>query len=56
MEPFDGYLLLKFYEKAARLGDRLAKINTAINWERARSLRPSPRGAGTGSPRWRRTG
>ena len=38
MEPFDGYLLLKFYEKAARLGDRLAKIDKQIDWEKFRPL------------------
>jgi IS5 family transposase len=37
MNQFEKYLLNQAYEKVARLGDRLAKLNQAINWE---SFRP----------------
>ena len=38
MESFESYLLRKIYEKAARLGDRLAKIDQAIDWEQFRPI------------------
>ena len=38
MESFDSYLLRQIYEKAARLGDRLAKIKQAIDWEKFRPI------------------
>jgi IS5 family transposase len=37
MNQFEKYLLNQAYEKVARLGDRLAKLDHAINWE---SFRP----------------
>ena len=37
MNQFEKYLLNQAYEKAARLGDRLAKLEEAIDWE---SFRP----------------
>jgi IS5 family transposase len=37
MNQFEKYLLNQAYEKVARLGDRLAKIDKAVNWE---ALRP----------------
>lgn len=38
MNQFEKYLLNQAYEKVARLGDRLAKIDKAINWENFRPL------------------
>jgi IS5 family transposase len=37
MNQFEKYLLNQAYEKVARLGDRLAKIDKAVDWE---SFRP----------------
>jgi len=38
MDSFDSYLLRKAYEKLSRLGDRLAKIDSAIDWEAFRPI------------------
>jgi transposase, IS5 family len=38
MESFDSYLLRKLYLKVKGKGDRLAKIESAVNWERFRPL------------------
>jgi len=46
MDNFSSYILRKAYEKVARLGDRLAKIDQAVDWE---SLRPIIRAMYTNS-------
>ena len=38
MNQFEKYLLNQAYEKVARLGDRLAKIDKAVNWENFRPI------------------
>ena len=38
MESFDSYLLRKIYEKVNKRGDRIVKINLAVNWERFRPI------------------
>ena len=38
MNQFEKYLLNQAYEKVARLGDRLAKLDQAINWEAFRPI------------------
>lgn len=38
MESFDSYLLRKLYEKVRNKGDRLDKIQNAIDWERFRPI------------------
>ena len=38
MESFGKYLLRKIYERVGRLGDRLAKIDKQIDWERFRPI------------------
>jgi IS5 family transposase len=38
MESFDSYLLKKLYLKVKGKGDRLAKIQSAVNWEKFRPI------------------
>ncbi len=38
MESFDSYLLKKLYLKVKGKGDRLAKIQSAIDWEKFRPI------------------
>jgi len=38
MESFDTYILRRIYRKAARLGDKLAKAEKQIDWERFRPI------------------
>jgi IS5 family transposase len=38
MESFDSYLLKKLYLKVKGKGDRLAEIESAVNWERFRPI------------------
>jgi len=46
MDSFSSYIMRKAYEKVARLGDRLAKIDQAVDWE---TLRPIVRAMYTNS-------
>ena len=38
MESFDSYLLRKLYLKVKGKGDRLAKIQSAVDWEKFRPI------------------
>ena len=38
MESFDSYLLKKLYLKVKGKGDRLAKIQSAVNWEKFKPI------------------
>ena len=38
MGCFTSYILRQTCEKVGRLGDRLAKIGSVVNWERFRTL------------------
>jgi IS5 family transposase len=38
MDSFTSYIFRQAYEKVKGKGDKLAKINSAINWERFRPI------------------
>ena len=38
MDSFTSYIFRQAYEKVSRLGDRLAKIDKQIDWERFRPI------------------
>ena len=38
MDSFTSYIFRQAYEKVNRKGDRLAKIESAVNWERFRPI------------------
>ena len=38
MDSFTSYILRQAYEKVKGKGDRLAKIKSAVNWERFRPI------------------
>ena len=38
MDSFTSYILRQAYQRAARLGDRLAKIDQAVDWEAFRPI------------------
>ena len=42
MDSFTSYILRQAYEKVGRLGDRLAKINQAVDWEAFRPIIRDP--------------